>query len=253
MKSSEKVNRQNLVEKYQMVCTTIDIISKNIRELEGNLTQKHFGNYGPIGIMDYSKLVQAKCYLTFITGNYLNQAAKDFNLDLKLETISHIFGESYEFWRFNLYTRKHILDLYNDLEELLNVRELIQKHLTKDDLFKMDMMKVNEILSQYSEVHDEEDIDENFKKEDIQNNLNENNKELKKDDEQEDKEDQNPKIVGIVVTDADKNGLIAADINIQTKKENSHVCNKKTCQNCDSIECIYNPKNPNHPEYSYFK
>ena len=146
-----ELNREKVLENYNQVEEMIKELQQKLKkDFKYNTGDRYLTGFAIIRqVTDMKELVEIMSYLKKqITTDA--SAAEELGIDpAELEDEDEkptICGYLVDEWIEDVKTRKEELDVINKIDKLMRAKELLKKNLSEDDLFKLEMSAVSDLL-----------------------------------------------------------------------------------------------------------
>lgn len=146
-----ELNREKVLENYNQVEEMIKELQQKLKkDFKYNTGDRYLTGFAIIKqVTDMKELVEIMSYLKKqITTDA--SAAEELGIDpSELEDEDEkptICGYLVDEWIEDVKTRKEELDVINKIDKLMRAKELLKKNLSEDDLFKLEMSAVSDLL-----------------------------------------------------------------------------------------------------------
>ncbi len=146
-----ELNREKVLENYNQVEEMIKELQQKLKkDFKYNTGDRYLTGFAIIRqVTDMKELVEIMSYLKKqITTDA--SAAEELGIDpTELEDEDEkptICGYLVDEWIEDVKTRKEELDVINKIDKLMRAKELLKKNLSEDDLFKLEMSAVSDLL-----------------------------------------------------------------------------------------------------------
>lgn len=138
------MKREELLSKRTELKTVIDTLENKTYDYK---VSRSFNSFGFVSEMGVDELIMANAALNRKMESNAASAVELGLEDFKTDLAERVYGYTGEEWKADFNTRASQINNEAKLQKLQNALTIIEKHLSEDDKFAIDMANVEELLN----------------------------------------------------------------------------------------------------------